>query len=363
MRRWEGDGRRCRDRMHTSNPIRTCASFSIASKSPALTPRVPVHRRTTPPKQASCDRRWTGHYDVRRGAAAFAPIFGGFGALAVPGIVLIFQTPFKNSNLTALAAGLLALAVMGSLFGAVTLAAIGAEEDETANLPPAAVQSAVPTVISIVSMFGAFEVLAAAHVPATKLIFTAIAAVGGAFGIVFNSFTVGDSWGLGPVDDEVSRVAEEPVDPLARGGNATHVLGYVRSRGAGPGISGAVVRRWNRYEQRQRHGVNCGRAPGHYRRHPRIRLSNGARGGAGCDGLARYLGCQSGYRRLRSRYRSLSSMTMPHSFYAVAERSPTPCRQDCKIAAAASSAFTEACSAHSLWRQPIAPRVHRVLPE
>jgi hypothetical protein len=100
-----------------------------------------------------------------------------------------------------LAAGLLALAVMGSLFGAVTMAAIGAELCETANLPAAAVRSAVPTVISIVSMFAAFEVLAAEDIPTTKLVFAAIAAAGGGCGIVFNSFAVGDSWGVGPDED------------------------------------------------------------------------------------------------------------------------------------------------------------------
>jgi hypothetical protein len=148
------------------------------------------------------ERRWAGHYDVRRGTGAYAPIFGAFGALAVPGIVLIFQTPLTHANLTTFAAGLLALAVLGSLLGAVTLAAIGAEVRETANLPPAAVRSAVPIVISIVAMFGAFEVLAADHVPTTKLIFTAMAAAGGACGIVFNSFAVGDSWGVGPTDNK-----------------------------------------------------------------------------------------------------------------------------------------------------------------
>lgn len=156
----------------------------------------PVTSRRAPVLQ----RHSTGHYDVRRGAAAYAPVLGAFGALAVPGIVLVFQSPLKSGDLTTLASGLLAVAVMGSLFAAIGLAAIGAESVETANLPGAIVRIAVPTVVAIVSLFAAFEVLASHYVPATKVVFMTIAATAAASGIIFNSFAVVDAWGVGPSD-------------------------------------------------------------------------------------------------------------------------------------------------------------------
>ncbi|MGI5359757.1 hypothetical protein ACQI4E_31285 [Streptomyces sp. CA-252508] len=122
----------------------------------------------------------TGHYDVRRGAAAYAPIVGSFGALSVPATIVLFTTAGSgDTTLVSLAAGLLVVAMIGSLTGSIALAAIGAEVDETANLPAAVMFVAVPVVVSLVSVLSAFATLAAIHLPTQKTLFAVIAGVGG----------------------------------------------------------------------------------------------------------------------------------------------------------------------------------------
>ncbi|MGA5411847.1 hypothetical protein ACPCSC_31895 [Streptomyces lavendulocolor] len=146
----------------------------------------------------------TGHYDVRRGAAAYAPIVGSFGALSVPATIVLFTTAGSgDTTLVSLAAGLLVVAMIGSLTGSIALAAIGAEVDETANLPAAVMFVAVPVVVSLVSVLSAFATLAAIHLPTQKTLFAVIAGVGGLAGTYFTSFTVGDSWHPGPQDPAV----------------------------------------------------------------------------------------------------------------------------------------------------------------
>jgi hypothetical protein len=58
-----------------------------------------------------------GRYDPRQGAGGYAPIIGALGALAVPGIVIIFTIPTKPTphqvQLMTLAAGLLIVSVNG----------------------------------------------------------------------------------------------------------------------------------------------------------------------------------------------------------------------------------------------------------
>ncbi|MFC8917669.1 hypothetical protein ACGF5F_27745 [Streptomyces sp. NPDC047821] len=147
---------------------------------------------------------FSGHYDVRRGAAAYAPIVGAFGALSVPATIVLFTTAGSGDpTLVSLAAGLLVVAMIGSLTGSIALAAVGAEVDETANLPAAVMFVAVPVVVSLVSVLSAFATLAAIHLPAQKTLFAVIAGVGGLAGTYFTSFAVGDSWHPGPRDPEV----------------------------------------------------------------------------------------------------------------------------------------------------------------
>jgi len=148
-----------------------------------------------------------GHYDVRRGAAAYAPIVGAFGALAVPTVTVLFtSTPPGKALLVTMATGLLVVATIASLTGSIGLAAIGAERDETANLPPAVMCIAVAVVVSIVSVLAAFEVLAAIYLPSARTLFSIITGVGGLAGAYFTSFTVGDCYRTGPRDPSVRPV-------------------------------------------------------------------------------------------------------------------------------------------------------------
>ena len=57
---------------------------------------------------------------------------------------------------------------------------------------------AVPVVLSIVAALDAFEVLAAIYAPEGTTLLALICGAGGLFGIVFNSFAIGDSPGLHP---------------------------------------------------------------------------------------------------------------------------------------------------------------------
>jgi hypothetical protein len=130
---------------------------------------------------------------------------GGFGALAVPAIILVFIGPAGTGHddaiLRVLAAGLLVVAMIGSLLGAFGFAAIGAENDERANLLAAAVCLAVPVAISVVATLAAFEVLSTIYLSASSTIFLVITALGAVCAVVFASFAVVDAWDVGPTDD------------------------------------------------------------------------------------------------------------------------------------------------------------------
>ena len=112
-----------------------------------------------------------GQYDVRDGSRSYAQIVGVFGSLALPGIVLLFtvQEPENSrTQLVILAIALLVVGMMSSLVGAFGLAAVGAEQELTANVIPASLFYGIPVSIAIGSMLGAFEVLAAIYLPETQ---------------------------------------------------------------------------------------------------------------------------------------------------------------------------------------------------
>ena len=90
------------------------------------------------------------------------------------------------------------IGVFGSLIGAFGLAAIGAENDPTANLSAAVMFIAVPVVISILAILGAFEVLSVIYIDKSSELFVAVAGAGGLFGMVFNAFSIADSPGHHP---------------------------------------------------------------------------------------------------------------------------------------------------------------------
>ncbi|WP_353944432.1 hypothetical protein ABII15_24430 [Streptomyces sp. HUAS MG91] len=157
-----------------------------------------------------------GHYDIRRGAAAYAPIVGAFGALAIPTVTVLFTSnKHKGSEtLVALACGLLVVATIGSLTGSMGLAAIGAEKDNTANLPAAVLYTAVPVAIATVSVLASFEVLAAIYLKDEKGLFAITTGAGGLAATFFVSFAVADSWQSGPADEDIRRewVLEQWID-------------------------------------------------------------------------------------------------------------------------------------------------------
>jgi hypothetical protein len=144
-----------------------------------------------------------GYYDVRLGAAAYAPIVGAFGALAVPAIVVVFTAAKSHHSADfTFAAGLLVLGMIGSVLGAFGLAAIGAESDPTANLGPAVMLIGIPVVISIVSILGAFEVLSVVYLSRSAALFVAIVGAVALFGVVLSAFAIVDSTGLETINSE-----------------------------------------------------------------------------------------------------------------------------------------------------------------
>jgi hypothetical protein len=156
---------------------------------------------TTPPVQP---KRIEGRYDIRKAAAAFAPIVGAFGALAVTAIIVLFTVPPRptayRAPFIALAAGLLIVAMIGNFAGSLSLASMGAEEDLTANLVPATLFLNMSVILSVVSVLAAFEVLAAIYLPESKTLLALITATAGLVGSLFTSFGASDAWHCGPAD-------------------------------------------------------------------------------------------------------------------------------------------------------------------
>lgn len=186
-----------------------------------------------------------GRYDVRQGAAGYAPIVGAFGALAVPAIIVLFTVPpaptARTTPFIALAAGLLTVALIGSLTSSIGLAAIGAEQDATANLPPAIMYMSIPVVLSIVAVLAAFEALAAIYLPESKTLFALIAGAAGLSGVFFTAFAIGDSWHTGPTDAN-DRMRWLPTQWLQSHTQAYKAAVVVAGVSAVPALLGMILR-------------------------------------------------------------------------------------------------------------------------
>ena len=118
-------------------------------------------------------------YDVRKGAAAYAPIIGTIGGFVVPAVVLVFEITSSHHALAVplgRATSLLVLGLISSLLGAFSFAAIGAEQKLTADLPAAALYAGAATSIGIVAILAAFEVLASIYLKDTRTLFAMITA-------------------------------------------------------------------------------------------------------------------------------------------------------------------------------------------
>ncbi len=225
--------------------IGAAASEHAERQRPESTPADGLEAHTTHPVGSSTSRRVEGWYDIRRGAAGYAPIIGAFGALAVPAIIVLFTVPPKPSTYLApfitLAAGLLIVAMIGSFTGAIGMAAIGAERDPTANLVPATLLVAIPVVLSFVAVLGAFEVLASVYLPASKLLFALITAAGGLSGVFFMSFAVGDAWASGPTDVG-EREVWLPTQWLRSQDQSYRQANFVAATSVVPVLTGVIVR-------------------------------------------------------------------------------------------------------------------------
>ncbi|MFE9404022.1 hypothetical protein ACFYNY_19870 [Streptomyces sp. NPDC006530] len=199
-----------------------------------------------------------GHYDVRKGAAAYAPIVGAFGALAIPTVTVLF-TANKDSvpdKFVVLACGLLVVATIGSLTGSIGLAAIGAERDQTANLPAAVMYMAVPVAISVVSVLASFEVLAAIYLEQQKGLFAITTGVGGLTATYFTSFAVADSWKSGPTDADLK--AEWSVTQWIKSKEVAYrKADLVSATSALPVVAGLVLRLCSIHWGLTSTGANC----------------------------------------------------------------------------------------------------------
>jgi len=152
-----------------------------------------------------------GRYDIRAGAGGYSPIIGAVGGFAVMGIVLLFTVPLTAgyelpdvlSTPLSQAAGLMTLALVGCLLGAIGMAALAAERHLTVNLSMGAILFAIPAVIGVVSVTASFEVLAAALLPGSR-IFLLLTTEGAAIvGLTLIAFAVSNGY-LGRVDGTAS---------------------------------------------------------------------------------------------------------------------------------------------------------------
>lgn len=190
-------------------------------------------------------KRIEGHYDIRRGAAGYAPIIGAFGALSVPAIIVLFTAPAPNvphrDADISMAAGLLIVAMLGSVISSIAMAAIGAEQDETANIPAEIMYEAVAVVISVASVLAAFEALAALYLPNIKTLFLLITGFGGLVGIFFTTLVVADSFHAGPsdADDHAIWRRTQWIQDREHAESAARVVTAI---GSIPAMSGIVVR-------------------------------------------------------------------------------------------------------------------------
>lgn len=141
-------------------------------------------------------------YDVRAGAAAYAPIIGTIGGFVVTAVVLVFEIVSSHNgdypHLLGRATSLLVLGLIACLLGAFALGAIGAEQKLTPELPAASLYAGAATAIGVVAIMAAFEVLATIYLPETKSLF-ALLAMGTSIGaVVLVALVLGDAWVVSP---------------------------------------------------------------------------------------------------------------------------------------------------------------------
>ncbi|MEV5886701.1 hypothetical protein AB0L74_29115 [Streptomyces sp. NPDC052020] len=205
-----------------------------ATAAPPPDPTPPPVPRETP----------EGHYDARRGAAGYAPIVGTLGALAVPAVIVVFTNPPEGpggGQAIAFAAGLLVVALIGSIIAAIALAAIGAESDLTPNLTSGIMYAAVAVVIALVDIVAAFEILASLALPQARPILLLITGAVGSLGVFFTALALGDSLATHPRHSPGYRDWKK-TEWIASQGDANRATLRVTAIGVLPVIAGVMCR-------------------------------------------------------------------------------------------------------------------------
>jgi hypothetical protein len=145
-------------------------------------------------------------YDVRRGAAAYAPIVGAIGGFVVPAVVLVFEIASRHTLvhggrsevLLGRATALLVLGLIACLLGAFAFGAIGAERKTTPSLIAAILYAGVGTAIGVVAIMAAFEALAALYLEEARDLFAGITIGAALAGVMLVALVLGDAWSAPP---------------------------------------------------------------------------------------------------------------------------------------------------------------------
>lgn len=145
-------------------------------------------------------------YDLRRGAAAYAPIVGAIGGFVVPAVVLVFEIASRHrlvhggrtEILLGRATALLVLGLIACLLGAFAFAAIGAERKTTPSLIAAVLYAGVGTTIGVVAIMAAFEALAALYLEEARDLFAGITIGAALAGVMLVALVLGDAWSAQP---------------------------------------------------------------------------------------------------------------------------------------------------------------------
>jgi hypothetical protein len=150
--------------------------------------------------------RPTFGYDIRAGAAAYAPIIGVFPGFIITAIVLAFTLSrtviHQHTAEVTFAVGLLVLSFIASVLSSFALAGIGAERETTANLPRATLFVSCATAIGVVGVLAALEVMSAVYLPQATDFFAAITGGGALAVVVFVAYSLSDAWSAGPPEGD-----------------------------------------------------------------------------------------------------------------------------------------------------------------
>jgi hypothetical protein len=186
-----------------------------------------------------------GQHDIRKASAGASHIIGTFGALAVPALFVLFSVA-KSANrnqeqLVALAGGLLIVALLASIGGALGLNAIAAQEHPTGNLVPATTFVGVASALSLITVLGAFEVLASIYLPASTTLFAVITGVAGLMGGFLIAQGIADVPYTGPTDP-VQRRAWQATQWIKSQQQADRHTSIAAGVSAIPAITGIALR-------------------------------------------------------------------------------------------------------------------------